>query len=290
MDPAGQSRIPAHTRRQTMDWGLVLMSQGITATIDDGADGASWGLLVAPEDYPAALEAIRLYRLENRHWRWLHPLPWRGILFDWRVCFWGLLLAAFFASSRLADSPLAVAGRMDNAAVMAGQWWRIFTAMLLHADAGHLASNLAVGLLLLGLTMARYGGGLGLLLAYLAGAGGNLAGLLVYPPTHLGVGASGMVMGGLGMLAIQSVTILRRSPAARKPVLRGIMAGVMLFALFGLSPGTDVVAHFGGFVSGMLLGGVLLWLSPRRQRPKMDLAAAVLLASLVVVTSWLAFR
>ena len=28
----------------------------------------------------------------------------------------------------------------------------------------------------------------------------------------------------------------------------------MLFVLLGLEPGTDVVAHFGGFVSGLILG------------------------------------
>ena len=273
-----------------MDWGLVLMSQGITATLDDGADGAGWGLLVADGDYPAALQAIRLYCQENRHWRWLQPLPWHGPLFDWRVCFWGLLIVAFYVASHRAASPLQMAGCMDNAAVAAGQWWRIFTAMLLHADSGHLASNLFVGLLLLGLTMARYGGGLGLLLAWLAGAGGNLAGLLVYPPAHLGVGASGMIMGGLGLLAIQSVALLRRSSAARKPVRRGLMAGILLFALFGLSPGTDVVAHFGGFLSGLGLGGMAIGLSPRHHRPKIDLAAAILLVGLVALTSWLAFR
>ena len=273
-----------------MDWGLVLMSQGLTATLDEGADGAGWGLLVVDEDYPAAMQSIRLYGLENRHWRWLQPLPGRGRLFDWRVGFWGLLVAAFYVASHRAGSPLPAAGCMDNAAVAAGQWWRIFTAMLLHADAGHLGANLSAGLLLLGLAMARYGGGLGLLLAWLAGAGGNLAGLLVYPPAHLGVGASGMIMGGLGLLAIQSAALLRHHPAARKPVRRGLMAGVLLFVLFGLSPGTDVVAHFGGFLSGGLLGGLAIGLAPRRHRPSIDLAAAILLAGLVAVTSWLAFR
>jgi membrane associated rhomboid family serine protease len=175
---------------------------------------------------------------------------------------------------------------MDNAAVHAGEWWRLFTAMLLHADIAHLASNLSLGLVLLGLAMGRYGSGLGLLAAYLAGAAGNLAGLFVYPDQHLGLGASGMVMGGLGMLAVQSVTLLRRNPISRKQVWRGLAAGVLLFALFGLNPDTDVVAHFGGFVAGLVFGTLLVWLPPRWQNSKIDSVAAIILGCLVGITCW----
>jgi membrane associated rhomboid family serine protease len=290
MELAGQSRIPARTRRQTMDWGLVLLSQGITATIDEGADGAGWGLVVETADYPAAMRAIRLYRLENRHWRWLRPVPVRGFPFDWKICCWALLLVTVYWLSHLVYPDFQIAGRMDNAAVGAGQWWRVFTAMLLHADAGHLASNVCLGILLLGLTMGRYGSGLGLLAAYLAGAGGNLAGWLLYPPSHLGVGASGMVMGGLGLLATQSVTTFRHDRASRKRVIQAMLAGVMLFALLGLSPDTDVVAHLGGFVSGLCLGGILLWLPPAWKNSRTDLAAALAFAGLLIATSCLALR
>jgi membrane associated rhomboid family serine protease len=273
-----------------MDWGLVLLSQGITATLDDGADGAGWGLWVSTADYPAALEVIRLYQMENRYWRWHRTLRWRGFHFDWRVAFWGLLLIAFHVTSLTARLDFSTDGRMDSAAVRAGQWWRIFTAMLLHADSAHLASNVSFGMLFLGLAMGRYGGGMALLAAYLAGAAGNVAGLIFYPEPHFGVGASGMVMGGLGMLAAQSITLLRRGFVGRQQLLAGIMAGVMLFVLFGLSPGTDVLAHFVGFVTGLALGGILLLFPSAWRKESTDVAAAILLAGLLVFTSWLAFR
>src|SRR5690242_20445444 len=145
MEPVGQSRIPARSRRETMDWALVLASQGIDAFIDGGADGAGWGLVVSAADYPAAMRAIRLYRRENRHWRWRQPLRPHGLVFDWRVCFWGMLMAGFHWLSWKAGPGFQEAGRMDNAAVQAGDWWRIFSAVLLHADIGHLASNVAIG-------------------------------------------------------------------------------------------------------------------------------------------------
>jgi membrane associated rhomboid family serine protease len=290
MELAGHSRIPSRTRRQTMDWGLVLMSQGIAATIDDGADGAGWGLWVSTAEYPAALRAIRLYRLENRQWHWRQPLPWRGFAFDGKVLFWGLLLVAVHVASLTSQADFQLAGRMDSAAVRGGEWWRVFTAMLLHADVAHLMSNVSFGLVFLGLAMGRFGSGLGLLAAYLAGAAGNVAGLLCYPEPHFGLGASGMVMGGLGLLAAQSVTLLRRGFIGRKQMLRSLLAGLMLFVLFGLSPGTDVLAHFTGFSMGLALGGVLLLLPPSWKNRKTDAAAAMIFGGVLVGTGWLAFH
>lgn len=290
MELPGHIRIPTPTRRRTMDWGLVLMSQGIAATMDDGAEGAGWGLWVAAAEHPAALQAIRLYRLENRHWRWRQPLPWQGFPFDWKVFGWGLLLVAFHVTRRAAQAEVQPAGCMDSAAVRGGEWWRIFSAMLLHADAAHLMSNVVFGLIFLGLAMGRYGSGLGLLAAYLAGAAGNVAGLLFYPAPHFGLGASGMVMGGLGLVAAQSLTLLRHGFIGRQQMLRGILAGVMLFVLFGLSPDTDVLAHFTGFVTGLALGGLLLELPPSWQNRRTDAAAGMLFGGVLAVTGWLAFR
>ncbi|HZI31096.1 MAG TPA: rhomboid family intramembrane serine protease, partial [Candidatus Binatia bacterium] len=135
-----------------------------------------------------------------------------------------------------------------------------------------------------------YGAGIGLLATYLAGAGGNVAGLLLYPASHLGVGASGMVMGALGMLAAQSAMSFRHNPLSRKNVVRGVLAGLMLFVLFGLNPDADVIAHLGGFVTGLMFGVILMWLPANWQNSKANAAAGILFAGLLVTTSWLAFR
>ena len=273
-----------------MDWALVLASQGINALIDDGADGAGWGLVVMETDYPAAMKAIRLYRRENRHWRWRPTLPGSSMVFDWRVVFWVLLMAGFYWFSMVARPYFSVAGRMDNAAVLAGQWWRIFTAILLHANPAHLAANLSVGTILLGLAMGRFGAGIGLLATFLAGALGNLAGLLLYSPSHLGVGASGMVMGGLGMLAAQSLKQPRHDLIARKNILRSLAAGLLLFVFFGTDPHADIVAHLGGFIGGLLFGIILLRLPAAWRNTKTDLAALLGFAGLVMISSWLALH
>lgn len=289
MDLPGHTRIPTRTRRRTLDWGLVLMSQGIAATLDDGQEGAGWGLWVPTPEYPAALQAIRLYQSENRHWHWRLPGAGASYPFDGKVVAWGLLLVAMHGLTRAARPELSLAGRMDSAAVWAGQWWRLFTAMLLHGDVAHLASNLCFGLIFLGLAMGRYGSGVGLLASYLAGALGNLAGLMVYRVPHFGLGASGMVMGGLGLLAAQSWTRPLEIKAAQRQALRQLLAGVLLLVLFGLSPESDVLAHVTGFAAGLGLGSAWLRVPPGRRTATADTAAALIFVGLLIGTGWRAF-
>jgi hypothetical protein len=60
--------------------------------------------------------------------------------------------------------------------------------------------------------------------------------------------------------------------------------------LLGLSPGSDVVAHFGGFVSGLVLGAVLALVPSIAQKPKTNLLSGLLFSLLVIWPWWLALR
>jgi rhomboid protease GluP len=200
-----------------------------------------------------------------------------------------VLLAIFFYGWSEARADLRIVGRMDGVALAQGEWWRLFTATWLHADLAHLAANVVFGFLFLGLVMGRYGPGVGLLAAYLAGVGGNVVAWLAYDQAQRGLGASGVVMGALGLLAIQSFALLKRRNAFR-PFAAGILGGVLLFVFLGTSPGTDVVAHFGGFITGLLLG-LLLGLSPRLvHRPRFNLVTGILFAILIVLPWWRALK
>src|SRR4051812_22146807 len=192
--------IPARSRRQAMDWSLVLASQGMEPVLQQTETG--WELLVPVAEYERALQSIRQYQHENRHWRWQRQVFKGGLVFDWASLSWVILLV-FFA---WLDSPydLKAKGILDSTAVAHGQWWRIFTAIWLHADIGHLAANAALGFLLLGLTMGRFGTAIGLLASYLAGAIANAAECLLHDESRHSLGASGMVMACLGLLATQS--------------------------------------------------------------------------------------
>ncbi len=264
------------------------MSQGIESTIIFSEEDRSWGLLVEPQEHEKALQAIRMYQWENRHWPWRKPVFESGFLFDWASLAWVALVCVFYWLST-GNPGMRVMGIMDATSVSHGQWWRLFTAMWLHADPSHLASNAGLGFVLLGLAMGRYGTGLGLLAAYLAGAMGNVVVWLLW--TKAGsLGASGMVMGSLGLLAAQSLALKGQGPQGRKYLVAGILGGLMLFVLLGLDPASDIRAHLGGFAAGAGLGALCARFLRWQHQRRMDAACGFIFALLVIWPWWLTLR
>ncbi|MGC9159563.1 MAG: rhomboid family intramembrane serine protease [Terracidiphilus sp.] len=174
----------------------------------------------------------------------------------------------------------------DNAGsvLVAGQWWRIVTAMFVHVGILHLATNMWC-LWNLGLLAEPLMGSLGLLAAYLlTGAAGNLLSTLVnwskyYPDwmiTHnlgsfpAGAGASGAVFGIAGALIVLLKSQRLPVPA---PELRRLRKSVIYFAAINLVIGftislgfivrhtgisIDNMAHLGGFSCGLLLASPMV--------------------------------
>lgn len=278
-----QATIPARSRREAMDWALVLISQGIESTINRAEESGSWSLAVAAESEAAAREAIHLYRIENRRW-WRKEVESVGVLFDWAAAGWAAGELAFFWAS--GQPGLKAAGAVDSVAVATGEIWRLFTAVWLHADAGHLAMNLAFGVVLMALVLGRYGTGIGLLAALLCGAGGNAISMALAEAPHRSLGASGLVMGCLGLLTIPEWSSRWRVWSRRGVAALG--AGVMLFVLTGVSPGTDVRAHLGGFATGLALGLALSAAPDLSRRTWPNLAAGVVFLVLTLWPWWLA--
>jgi membrane associated rhomboid family serine protease len=274
--------IPARSRRQVMDFGLVLASQEIEATTLRTEEG--WGLAVEERDYQRAQAALELYRAENRGWRWKQQLPGSGLAFHWGALLWVAAITAFYYWTMAAFPRLQGAGVMDNQRVAAGQWWRVFTAITLHENLPHLAANAATGLLLLGLAMARYGPAVAMLAAFLAGAAGNAVSLLAHPDASQSLGASGMVTGALGMLSVHSFSLWRKYRAARGLMARGAVAGFLILVLIGFGPGSDIAAHIGGFLAGAVIGLALNTVRPAVwQGGWINVAGALALAALVTL-------
>jgi len=284
MEPS-TTRIPARNKREAMDWGLVLASQEIEATITHDEEG--WGLLVESRDDERARAAVQQYVFENRGWKWRQRLPGSTLLFHWGSLIWATALILFHYWSSTRFPFLQPAGIMDSEAVRSGQWWRLFTAVTLHADISHLMANVSTGVLLFGFAMARYGGGVAVLAAFLAGVVGNAAGFFFYSEHHRSLGASGMVTGALGLLAVESISFWRKNPPAAKILFRAMAAAVLILVLIGFSPNSDVVAHVGGFVAGAIFGCALGFF--RRsvlQDTVVNLVCGLLLAGLIITTWW----
>jgi rhomboid protease GluP len=251
------AEIVAYSRRQAMDWSLVLASQGIEATIERSPERQRWLLLVPPADLDRARDSIRLYRAENRGWSWRKELPGADLELHWGAIIFCVVLTLIHSLGAYELPLIQIRGAMDTEKVLRHEWWRIFTAVFLHADLAHLAANVTFGIVVLGLAMGRFGAGLALLATLLAGAAGNLIGLKLYSHPYIGVGSSGMMMGALGMLTIHSIYLWRSNPKAARFILSGVGAGILMFVLFGVSPNSDVLAHAGGFIAGLLFGAIL---------------------------------
>lgn len=250
-----------------MDWSLVLVSQGIGVTLDREPPGG-WILRVEAADESRAQAAIRQYQQENRGFDWHREIPGSDLLFDGRVLFWALAASLVFLVQ-----DVFVDGLFDTRAVRQGEWWRAVTAVWLHKDFGHLAANVALGVVFLGLAMARFGAGIALLGSLAAGALANAAALLLRATPYVGLGASGMVMGALGMIAAQSLPLWNTGRRGTRLILAGMGAGVLVFILTGTREESDVLAHLGGFVFGWVFGGVAA-LVPDRIRSRCSPAAA----------------
>ena len=288
MQSATLAHIQTPSRQQALDWSLVLISQGIESTVTE-QDGA-WSLIVAEDVAARAQEILRLYEKENAS-VWRRKLTGTGLLFDGRSAFVFLLFAGIFAVSESLRPGLRAAGMVMPAAVGAGEWWRLFTAVSLHADIAHLAMNAVTGTLLVGLAMGAYGAGTGLFASFLAGAAANGLALLLRPEPAGALGASGMVMGALGLLAVHSIALDRHQPA-REWLGRSVLAAVLLLVLLGFNPDpkTDVLAHVCGFTAGVVLGLLACFgLKPDRQG-WLDRAAGILCAALLLLAWALALR
>ncbi|MDB6058766.1 MAG: Rhomboid family protein [Verrucomicrobiales bacterium] len=277
--------IRARSRRQVMDWGLVLASQGIDAAIVREND--TWALAVAPHEYDRAIKAVDQYVTENRGWKWQHSLPGSDLFFHWGALLWALAIGAIYYWSMVQFPQMKIAGAVDSDLVHAGQWWRLFTAVSLHADMSHLMANMTTGVILLGFAMARFGPGPAVLATYVAGVLGNVAGLYLYHGEHRSLGASGMVMAALGILAVQSFALWHKDHSARQLVARAFFAAVLILILIGTSPESDIVAHFGGFFAGAIFGYALSWLDPKRLKTfAVNFFCICITMALVAITWW----
>jgi membrane associated rhomboid family serine protease len=276
--------LPCRSRRQAADWSLALISQGIESELARTDQG--WGLLLDAVLADEAKAVITQYRRENRHWyRYFQTTP-DSPGFHPGVFLWALLLVGVHVGSSLAPLELRAAGMTDTEQLLDGQYWRLWTSVSLHADLRHLIGNLTFGTLLLGFAMARFGGGWAQLVALLCGVVGNIVSAAVHGLDHHGLGASGMVMAALGMLAVGSVQPGQAGVPFRAWLFRSVLGAALLFVLIGLDPGSDVVAHAAGFAAGGA-AGVLLNAMPTNLRtsPRANHLAA-LLALAMLVAAW----
>lgn len=254
----------ARSRQACSEAALVLEAVGLRPVIHE-MDG-DWLVIVAAHEAAQARREIAAWQAENRASR--PEPPARRPLADGRPGVLGYVLvvvAVALAVSNFAfERDWLAAGRIDGAAMRAGEWWRAFTALTLHADLGHIAANVFFGGVFGGFAGRYLGSGVAWLLVLFAGAGGNVVNVLVMGPGHRAIGASTAVFAALGLLGSLGWAGRRRSVQGRVYRWGPVIAAVALLAYTGAGgERTDLGAHIWGFVVGLGAGVLAAWL-PRR--------------------------
>ncbi|CAM0903303.1 unnamed protein product [Alopecurus aequalis] len=152
-------------------------------------------------------------------------------------------------------------GGLDRYKVVHGnEAWRLETSTWLHAGLIHLGANM-ISLIFVGVRLEQQFGFWKIGLVYLiSGLGGSVLSVL-FIRNGVSVGASGALFGLLGAMLSELITnwtIYTNRLAAMANLL--IIAAINL--AIGILPHVDNFAHIGGFVTGFLLGFVLL-IQPR---------------------------
>ena len=180
--------------------------------------------------------------------------------------YWALpVLAVFLFNVRLHDYLNNMALLDTDKVLGEHQWWRLVTSTFLHSDIGHFAANLSIGIPLMGMAMARYGIGWTLQGTLFAGVIGNLFTLGIHPTDYRSLGASGVVMGILGLLTVYLFPLLGNGTLQKRIAMSALAGGSLIFVLTGLSPepNVNIGAHLGGFLGGVLAGCMLNYLPQR---------------------------
>jgi membrane associated rhomboid family serine protease len=190
-------------------------------------------------------------------------------------------------------------GAIDSGRVQAGEWWRAWTALTLHVDAGHLIANLAAGVWFGYLAGRQLGPGHAWLLTVVGAGVANLVESLLGPGNHHSVGASTAVFAVLGLMAAYTWRIRYELPQRWALRWGPLVAGALLLGWLGTgglsgtdkpeviaASTTDIVAHAMGFLVGAVLGAAAAMGAVRARLARVPQWASGLAAVGIVAAAW----
>lgn len=259
------------TEAAAAEHGLVILALGFPYWLVDAPEGIR--LLI--ERHAAAVVRAQLAAYERESTGWPPPPitdPWLPGKMDLVTpLLWAVVILAIFRVSGTAPEWVD-RGALDAQAVFNDhEWWRVVTALFLHADAAHVISNALSGLLVFSAVLSTLGRFRGWMLLLLSSILGNVAVAAVnFPAPYASVGASTAIFAGVGLLSGRSFRIAWASahPHRWRAMFAPLAAGFTVLALHGAGgQRVDVGAHLTGFVAGVILG-FIAGLRPGRERPK----------------------
>lgn len=268
------------TPDQAHDLGLILLSAGLAYWVVPHEE--TFALLV---ETPAVEEIRQLLDRDDRIRAvptYLPPVHFASRLGSLAL-FWGLIAGITILAWNATTDLTGLGGLQADRVLFEGEWWRIITALTLHADIAHLISNLVAGMAITFALGQWTGTGNALLITLGSGALGNLLTLLLRTSSPiLSLGASTAVFGALGALS------------AMPGILQGrrrwlpLATGVVILGLYGAGEArTDVLAHVCGFIAGWGIGRLRILLNRRVPLKTVHESTRLFLVCLCPILAWL---
>jgi membrane associated rhomboid family serine protease len=156
-----------------------------------------------------------------------------------------------------------------------GEYYRLVTAMFLHAGVAHILFNMWA-LFVIGAPLeAMLGRARFLVLYFLSGLGGSALVYLLADPQSQTLGASGAIFGLFGALFV----VGRRLRFDIRPI--GFLIGINLLLTFTIS-GISWQGHVGGLVAGAALAGAWAY-PPRKYRLAAQVSSSVTMAVIITL-------
>lgn len=234
---------------------LVLSAAGITHRIHY-IDQNNLEIYVATELTEKAKFELEEYQLENANWPPVETIDtYTPIFRAMSFIIVGLLVYIYSQTGDWTqDGFWFRQGAGNSKAILLGnEYFRLITALILHADLVHLMGNCLLGGFVIHFFLGITGNGIGLLMILLTGATANYINVLAHGPGHNFVGFSTSIFSVIGMLCA-----IRFSGKTHKTSLQFIlplMSGLALLAFLGSSgPRTDLGGHFFGLLTGLVFG------------------------------------
>jgi len=271
---------------EAMSCSLVLSSVGISHRVSQTPEKTF--LQVSPENLHAAKFQIQAYLYENRNWP---PKPiapannFTPLLQPPTLLLIGCLALLYSVTGPWsAHSFWFIQGAGDAEAILQnGEYYRLITALTLHADTVHLLGNCLFGGFLFHFFCKLTGNGLGLFSMLFTATLANYINVALHGSNHLFVGFSTAVFAIIGML-----TMISREYRADKRYLQVLpfMTGAALLAMIGSSgERTDLGAHLFGLCCGMTWGWFLCRPVLLRLRQSILFQTVLFCSSVIIIFS-----
>ncbi len=271
--------------KEASEWSLVLAARHIPSWLEKVDSG--YLVMVPAHFWQEAAREVELYIQENRFDEVKPSSPSRPRYLKESI--WSLAAAAgllsLFFRPEIRQTAMKI-GAADASKIATGEWWRAFTALMLHADPGHFFSNVATGGFVVVWLIEETGPGAGWFLTIFSGAAGNYLNALFHGGDHVSIGASTAIFGALGGVA--AIRSFKTREGGLQAVLKPVGAGLALLALLGTGGGNvDILAHLFGFLAGFLLGGLLAGVFGDNMRQAKELGLLFGLGALFsMISAW----